>query len=80
MKAATPELALKIQEAILAKALPKIQLSISNLVRMQARVHANNEEFMRDLASLLVTIHELGGLTKFSTMTEWIINMSGNLI
>jgi len=47
---------------------------------MQARVHAKNEEFMRDLASLFVTIHELGGLTKFSTMTEWIANMSGNLI
>ena len=35
---------------------------------------------MLDLASLMVTIHQVGGLTKFPLMEDWIINMSGNLM
>lgn len=35
---------------------------------------------MRDLAGLLVSIHRLGGLTKFIEMADWIAELSGKLI
>jgi hypothetical protein len=35
---------------------------------------------MKDLAGLLVSIHRLGGLTKFTEMHAWISSLSGKLI
>jgi hypothetical protein len=74
------EVGAKIQEAILVKALPKLMHSISILVRVQQRVNAKSDKLMKDLAGLLVSIHRLGGLTKFVDMADWISSLSGKLI
>ena len=49
-------------------------------MRVQQRVHAQSDKLMEDLARLFLTLHELGGLTKFNPMADWISKLTGTLI